>query len=129
MVRLERGEECMESLASFAGDQEISGAEVSGIGAFLDATVGAYQLEEQDYHRIPVAAETEVLSFLGNLSLTGAGPRVHVHVTLSYRDGTAVGGHLFEATVGATLELFVREAGAELRRADDAQIGLPLLDL
>jgi predicted DNA-binding protein with PD1-like motif len=128
-VRLERGEETMEALASFARDQGIHGAEVSGIGAFAGAVLGYYRLKKQDYHRFPVAEETEVLSVLGNLSLTGEGPRVHLHATLALMDGSTAGGHMFEGTVGATLELFVREAGAELPRSEDPAVGLPLLDL
>jgi predicted DNA-binding protein with PD1-like motif len=61
--------------------------------------------------------------------VTDEGPRVHAHVTLGRRDGSASGGHLFEATVSATLELFVREEPGELRRVPDEHVGLPLLDL
>ena len=129
MVRLELGEETVERLTAFAADQDISAAEVTGIGAYERATVGFYRLDRREYDRMDVPDHTEVLSIIGNLSVTEEGPRVHVHVTLSRTDGTAVGGHLFEGHVGATLEVFVREGRGELRRANDEQIGLPLLDL
>ena len=118
----------MEALVSFARDQGITGAEVSGIGAFGSATVGYYRLKQKKYHRTSIPEETEVLSLLGNLSMTEAGPRAHLHATLA-TEGSCVGGHLFEGTVGATLEVVVRETGAELRRFEDEEIGLPLLDL
>lgn len=57
------------------------------------------------------------------------GPRVHAHVTLGKRDGSAVGGHLFEGHVGTTLELFVLRFDAELRRVQDEATGAALLDL
>jgi predicted DNA-binding protein with PD1-like motif len=91
--------------------------------------VGFYDLERKEYDRIPVEEDTEVLSLLGNLSVTDEGPRVHAHVALGRRDGSGLGGHLFEATVGGTLEIFVREEPGELRRRDDPESGLPLLDL
>jgi hypothetical protein len=50
-------------------------------------------------------------------------------VSLGKRDGSAIGGHLFEGQTGATLEIFVREEPGELRRVPDAVAGLPLLDL
>jgi predicted DNA-binding protein with PD1-like motif len=50
-------------------------------------------------------------------------------VTLGRADGSALGGHLFEGRAGATLELFVEELPGEVRRAEDAATGLPLLDL
>jgi predicted DNA-binding protein with PD1-like motif len=119
----------MGELASFATSQRIEGAELSGIGAFQRAVVGFYDLERQEYDRISVEEETEVLSLLGNLSVTDEGPRVHLHATLSRRDGTALGGHLFEGVVGATLEVFVKETPSALRRVPDPVAGIPLLDL
>jgi uncharacterized protein len=61
--------------------------------------------------------------------VTDEGPRVHAHVTLGKRDGSAVGGHLFEGHVGATLELFVMRFDGELRRSLDEGTGAVLLDL
>ena len=119
----------MEVLTSFAREEGITAAELSGIGAFESAVVGFYNIEAQEYDRIPVEEETEVLSFLGNVSITDEGPRVHAHVSLGRRDGSAVGGHLFEGSCGATLEIFVREEPGELSRTPVPGVGLPLLDL
>ncbi len=119
----------MAGLAELASSEGIEGAELSGIGAFERAVVGFYDLEQQEYERIPVDEETEVLALLGNLSMTEEGPRVHLHATMSRRDGSALGGHLFEGRVGATLEIFVRETPEPLRRVPDPQAGIPLLDL
>jgi predicted DNA-binding protein with PD1-like motif len=114
---------------SFARDQEIGIAHLSGIGAFADAEVGFFDRERKEYDRIPIREETEVLALLGNLTVTDEGPRVHAHVTLGRSDGSAMGGHLFEGHVGATLEVFVSASPGEVRRAPDEATGLPLLDL
>ena len=116
-------------LTSFARDHGIRAARLHGIGAFTDAELGFLDPERTDYDRFRVEEHTEVLAFLGNLSVTGEGPRVHAHVTLGKRDGSAVGGHLFEAHVGATLELFVLRFDGELRRTLDEATGAALLDL
>ncbi len=119
----------MDALGTFASEQHVSAAEVSGIGAFQRAVVGAYRLDKRDYDRIEVSEETEVVSLLGNLSTTEDGPRVHLHAGLGHTDGSMIGGHLFEGVVGATLELFVREEPGVLTRLPDEDVGLPLLDL
>jgi uncharacterized protein len=54
---------------------------------------------------------------------------VHAHVVVGRADGSAHGGHLFEAHVGPTLEVFVVEAPQELRREVDEDFELPLLRL
>ncbi len=116
----------MQTLVAFARDENLVAATISGIGAVSDAEVGVYEIAARDYKRLRYG-DAEVLSLLGNVSVAEEGPRVHAHVTLGMRDGTAHGGHLFEAHVSATLEVFVRELGAELRRAMDEEIGLPLI--
>jgi predicted DNA-binding protein with PD1-like motif len=126
---LERGEESVEVLTAFARDQGIRAARVQGIGAFTDAVVGFYDLGRREYDRIPVEEEVEVLAFLGNLGVTDEGPRLHAHATLSRRDGSVLGGHLFEGRAGATLEIFVIEVPGELRRIEDESVGLPLIEL
>jgi predicted DNA-binding protein with PD1-like motif len=119
----------VEVLTAFARDHGIRSARLHGIGAFSDAELGFLDAERKEYDRFRVGEETEVLAFLGNLSVTDEGPRVHAHVTLGKRDGSAVGGHLFEGHVGATLELFVMRFDGELRRALDEATGAALLDL
>ena len=119
----------MEELASFAAREDIGSAEVSGIGAFQRAVVGFYDPATRDYDKLAVDDDTEVLALNGNLSLLEGAPRVHLHATLSRRDGSTVGGHLFEGTVGATVEMFVREEPGPLRRLPDEAVGIPLLDL
>lgn len=119
----------VELLTSFARDHGIRAARLHGIGAFTDAELGFLDLDRKDYDRFRVDEDTEVLAFLGNLSVTDEGPRVHAHVTLGKRDGSAIGGHLFEAHVGATLEVFVLRFDGELRRAHDQATGAALLDL
>ena len=71
----------------------------------------------------------EVLSLLGNVAIKGDEHKLHAHVVLGKRDGTAHGGHLLEAYVRPTLELIVTESPAHLRRVTDEKTGLPLLSL
>lgn len=126
---LEEGEEVVEAMTRFARETKLDGAEFSGLGALSDAVVGFWDVDEKDYHRIPVDEQVEVLSLLGNVTSNDGEPKIHPHIVLGKRDGSAVGGHLLQAHVRPTLEIIVTETPAHLRRRFDERTGLPLIDL
>jgi uncharacterized protein len=61
--------------------------------------------------------------------LTHGDLKIHAHVVLSRRDGTALGGHILEASVWPTLEVFVDEAPAHLQHQSEPETGLALLKM
>lgn len=124
---LRTGEEVMESLAGMADEHDVRGARVEGIGALRRATLGFYDLARKEYERFRIEEEVELLSLLGNISRFEGRPRVHLHATVSARDGTARGGHVFDAVVGATCELFVSPLPGPLNRVQDEEVGFPLI--
>jgi predicted DNA-binding protein with PD1-like motif len=52
---------------------------------------------------------------------------VHAHVVVGVSDGAAKGGHLLEAHVRPTLEVFLQETGGVLRRAYDPVAKIALI--
>jgi uncharacterized protein len=121
------GDRLVETLTGFAADRGVTAARVQGIGAVADAELGFYVRERRDYHRW-TEGHQELLSITGNLSVEGSDHRAHLHVVLGGQDGSARGGHLFEGTVGPTLELFVVEnPGREIRRERDEDRGLSVI--
>ena len=70
-----------------------------------------------------------MLSLIGNVALVGDEPKVHAHVVVGKRDGTAHGGHLLEASVWPTLEVILVESPEHLRRKMDKETGLALISL
>lgn len=128
MLRLEKGEEVMEKLRSFANVHDVGAGVLRGLGAALSAELAFFDLEEKRYEPFPVREETEVISLLGNLARRDSGePIAHVHATLSRRDGSTVGGHVNSLVTGATLEIDVEVLPGTLRRRVDPEITLPLL--
>jgi uncharacterized protein len=125
----EHGDAVVEGLTSFARDRTVSGGRLWGIGALDRAELGFYRVERKDYDRFTLQEELELLALNGNVSTTDEGPRIHAHVVVGRSDGTAHGGHLFEATVGPTLEVFLLESPAEIRREMDEEFRLPLIRL
>lgn len=127
-VVLEPDEEVVESLLRAAREQQVGASQLVGIGALRDAVLGFWDPERQDYQRIPITEQVEVLSLAGNLAEGPDGqPFLHAHLVVGKRDGSAHGGHLLEAHVYPTLEVLVTESPGALRRERDAATGLTLL--
>ena len=127
LLVLDGGDDVMGSLIDFARRKHINGASLHGIGAFSQATVAYWNKETKVYEEIAVGEQVEVLSIAGSLATSGDEIKVHAHVVLGRRDGSAVGGHLLRATVFPTLEVFITDMGARLTREKDAATGLMLL--
>ncbi|SEK55352.1 hypothetical protein SAMN04515665_10319 [Blastococcus sp. DSM 46786] len=125
----ETGEEVVSGLTEWATGHELPGSSFTAIGAFSEATLGYYDLDEQEYAEIPVDGQVEVLTLAGDITLDGQGGwQVHGHVVCGRRDGSTVGGHLLRAVVRPTLEVVVTAGAAHLRRRHDPASGLALID-
>lgn len=127
LLVFETGEKIFETLSAFARERGIRAARIQGIGAVRQAELGFFDPDRKAYDRWS-ESESEILSITGNLSVEGEEHKPHLHVVLGAPDGTARGGHLFEGSVGATLELFlVENPGREIRRERVEERGLSLI--
>ena len=54
---------------------------------------------------------------------------LHLHGTMADQRNVLHGGHVIEATVGATCEMFVRPLPGQVTRARDEKLGINLLQL
>jgi predicted DNA-binding protein with PD1-like motif len=125
----ERGDEVMRELKRFASERKLTASSLNAIGAFERATLGYFNWERKDYDRIEVDEQVEVVTLTGDIALDDGEPKIHAHVVLGRRDGSALGGHLLEATVRPTLELTLVETPATLQRRHDPESGLNLIRL
>lgn len=128
-VILETGEDPVAGLTRFAAHQKLSASSFTAIGAFSEAVLGYFDWDKRDYERIPVKEQVEVLALIGDIALQDGQPKLHAHVVIGRRDGSARGGHLLEARVRPTLEVIVTESPAHLRRVYDPASGLALIKL
>ena len=127
LLAFDKGDNPPELLTSFVGERNIRAGRLTAIGAFSEATLGYFDREKKDYVKIPIREQVEVLALTGNVAWHDGQPKVHAHVVVGKRDGTAHGGHLLEARVWPTLEVSLVESPGELRRTMDEETGLPLL--
>ncbi|NKC23456.1 DNA-binding protein [Ochrobactrum oryzae] len=122
-------EAVVATLTRFVREQDLTAASVTAIGAFRRATLGFFDLEQQDYHRIELDEQCEVLSLLGDCALDEEGnPSLHLHVVLGMRNGEAKGGHLIEALVRPTLEVIIKENTSTMVRTYRPEFGIALID-
>ena len=125
----EAGDEVIGNLTEFAREHRIVAAHFTAIGAFQSVTLGYFDRERREYLKIPLEEQVEVLSLLGDVAFKDGEPKLHAHVVVGKRDGTAHGGHIIAATVWPTLEVILTESPRHLRRKFDAESGLALIDL
>lgn len=105
MVKLEMGDDVLESLKKIADQYKIeSGAIGWGIGRIRDLEVGYY--DGKEYIKKVMEVPLEILSLSGTISVNE--PRFHIHVTGAGPDHIAKGGHLFSGVADPLLELQVR---------------------
>jgi predicted DNA-binding protein with PD1-like motif len=129
VVVLEAGDEIVRAMSDVADEHDLRAAHFSALGALSSARLGYWSPQTKQYEPIEITQQVEVLSLLGNVAWSGNERRIHAHIALGMRDGTARGGHLLEAHVNPTLEVMLYELPENLRRSVDPATGLPLLDL
>jgi uncharacterized protein len=124
VIRLGRGERLAAALAEFLANTGIKGGKMQAIGAVDEVILGYYDIASREYTWKTVGEELEVASLLG--SVTEAG--LHAHGVFSDRQFRCYGGHVKDARVSATLEIFLREH-KKIRRMEDKPTGLQLMEL
>jgi uncharacterized protein len=128
-VVFDPGEEVIKPLTLFAQDHNIRAARFTAIGAFSDVQLGYFDLETKEYVRIPVNEQVEVLSLIGDIAVEDNSARLHAHVVVGKRDGSAHGGHLLSAHVRPTLEVVLIESPSYLVRRFNSTYGMGLIDI
>jgi len=128
-IHIEKNEKVMDTLTKFCQEQGVNNAKISGIGAVKETEIGAFDTEAKGYVRKPFPDVWELISFEGNVTLKDGSPFVHAHVVLSNHDMDTKGGHLFETTVAAVGEFFMREFDDIAYRELNKDVGLPCICL
>jgi predicted DNA-binding protein with PD1-like motif len=128
IIVFESGEEVVSCITEFATVHELAASQISAIGAFCEVELAYFDIESKQYEKIPVHEQVEVLSLLGDVTLSENQPKVHLHAVLGRRDGSTRGGHLIKGVVRPTLEVVLTESPVHLRRKFDPEVGLALIE-
>jgi hypothetical protein len=128
-IYIEKNEKVMDTLTRFCKDQAITNGKISGIGAVKEIEIGSYDTIGKEYIRKQFPDVWELVSYEGNVTLKDGDPFVHGHVVLSNHDMKTIGGHLFEMTVAAVGEFFLRKFDNDAYREINEDVGLPCICL
>ena len=128
VARIDRGEEVLSSLKEVALRENIRLARVSAIGAVGDFTVGVFHTAEKQYRSNRFRGDWEIVSLSGSITQMNGEYYAHLHMSAGGTDGTVVGGHLNEAVVSATCELFITVLDGTVERRFSPEVGLNLFD-
>ena len=129
MIVFANGDEIMSGLTDWVRREKIPGAHLSALGAFSSAKFAWFDKDKRAYRDIPVNEQVECVSLIGDVGLVNGHPALHVHGCVAREDGSIRGGHLLEATVFPTLELFLTESQVPLAKKLDPSTDLELFDL
>jgi predicted DNA-binding protein with PD1-like motif len=123
-----KGEEVMAGLRELARERGLAAAHFTALGAFERATIAYFDWDSRRYMEMEVEENVEVAPLVGDIGVDETGSViVHAHCTLGRRDGSTLAGHLVEATVRPTLELFLTTWAGRLERGLDPESGLKLI--
>ncbi|HEX3039155.1 MAG TPA: PPC domain-containing DNA-binding protein [Caproiciproducens sp.] len=128
-VRIDRGEEILASVKEICKKENIKLASISAIGAVDHAAVGLYMVEEREYLPNTFDGEMEMTSLNGNVTTKDGEVHLHMHANFADGKGNAFGGHLNEAVISGTCEMFIEKIDGEITRRIDEVTGLNIFDI
>ena len=122
------GGEVASGLTEFAEKNHIQSGHLTAIGALSGAVLAYFDRNRKEYKKITINSQVEVLSFIGDFALDKGKPALHAHVVVGFPDGHTMGGHLLEAHVWPTLEVFLVASPTPLHKQLDPDSNLDLID-
>ncbi len=122
--RLLKGDEIISEITKILKENSIKAGLISGIGAVSRAKIGYYDQEKRQYIWEEIKEPMEILSLKGNISIKEDEPFAHLHIILSRKDYSSIGGHLFEADVFAFEFEIIELDGEPYERTFDEDTGL-----
>lgn len=123
-----KGDEVLSGLTDFAKQNTIQSAHFSAIGAFQRATTAWFDPKKKQYRLNPIDGPIELVSLLGDIAVHDGKPTVHAHMAVGHPDGRVEGGHLINAYVFPTVEVFMTVYPTPLYKVDDAETDLNFID-
>lgn len=113
--RLKPGQDLFEEIEAFVIAKNIeAGCVLSAVGSLTHATL---RLANQGYHS-DYDGHFEIVSITGTISIHGS----HLHITISDRDGKAIGGHLVPGCkIYTTAEMVVAVFGDVVYKREYAE--------
>ncbi len=127
VVRLNKGAEIISAIKDFCSSNNVKVGTIQGIGAINSVTFGFFNLETKQYNEKVFEGPREITSLIGNISTKNGETYLHLHMTASGEDYNTIGGHLINATISLTGEIFITPINGTVEREFCEKTGLNLL--
>lgn len=129
IVRMDKGDELVDTLKRFSKEQGIKLGSVMGLGAVNKVVIGLFETETKKYHSSEFTGDYEITSFHANISTMNGETYLHPHITISNNEYRTFGGHLTSAVISATGEFVIESIDGEVDREFNDEVGLNLYKL
>jgi len=129
IVRIDKGEELVDSLKTVCKKLDIKLGLIVGIGATDKITVGLMNTKTKKYQEKEFIGDHEISSLVGNITTMNGEVYLHLHVTICNVEHKALGGHLSSAVISATFEGIIDIIDGEVSREYNDDVGLNLFKL
>jgi len=127
VVRIDRGEEIVESMKAFLAQSGVLSGSVSAIGAVNGAEVARFVAATKQYVTMRLEGEHEITALNGTIAVLDGKPVLHLHVALADTSFRGFGGHLLSAVVSGTCEVVVDVFEGYLKREFSEKEGLNVI--
>ena len=126
VVRLQKGEELIESILKLAKEENISLGRVSGLAAVDQVQISLYDAKAKEYLIKELTGDMEIVSLEGNIAEKDGEAYLHLHGSVAHEEHRVYGGHLHLVRVSVTAELIVDIIDGKVEREFDSETGANL---
>ena len=119
-VRLDKGDEVIAALTSVCERENLTIAQIQGIGGCESVTVGVFDEEKKVYNETTVTGTLEMTALY-----------LHLHAAFAYREDDAIkplSGHLLKAVIGLTGEIVITPSSGRISRKFIEELGIRVWD-
>lgn len=102
LIRLEHGEDILESIKQTIKEERSTMIVVSGLGMISEFELGYF--DRGNYIKRSYYEPHELLSLQGTIATEGE-PRIHIHATVANKEHDAFGGHLMRGKAWMSNEI------------------------
>lgn len=128
LLRLDPGDEIISSIKEYCKNARIKSGLITGLGAVASFEVGYYDVQNQEFLKIEVNEGAEIANLTGIVTWVDDQPHVHLHGTFVTKDMVVHGGHVNNAVISATGEIWIKRT-SKISRKHDPKTGLNILDI
>jgi len=125
IIRLARGERIIESLKKFCQKEKIISGFFYGLGAVDKVEIAHYDVSAKKYSSKKFNLALEMVNLTGNIGFFKKEIIIHAHASFADKNMQVLAGHLVEAKISGTAEIFLIKT-KKLEKFFDQDTGLKL---